>query len=174
MSPLSPADEQLLVGLLEKLGPSTMPVSVFNALAAKVVLTGIELIILRRHAGWVEVLLLQRPADDPHWPGQWHIPGTILRNSDAPEVLNAEGSYRPALLRIQTGELKVRVTNPRPVGSYFHRAERGVVNSLLFIGKADDNGEEGSYFPVDELPDDIIGCHRPMIELAVEAYNSQH
>ena len=167
--PLTPADEQLLIDLLDRVG-TPMPAGVFNALAAKVPLTGIEAVILRRSDRQLKVLLLQRPKNDKHWPEQWHMPGTILRNSDAPEPLNIEGSFSAAFRRIEDRELKAKFLSlPKFAGYYFHRAERGVVNSILFCCEAAE-GAQGTYFPVDALPENFIECHRPMIAQAVKEY----
>lgn len=168
---LSPEETAQLLRLLEQIG-EPRDSRIFNAIAGMVVLTGLEAAIFRWNAGSLEILLHPRPADDPNWPGQWHMPGTILRAADAPAEQNVGGLYSTAFRRIEERELGGHfLRDPQLVDSYFHRAERGVVNSLIFVCQVADD-VTGTYFPVDELPTNIIECHCPMIKIAAAAFKT--
>jgi hypothetical protein len=74
--------------ILSKLTPGTIPSSIFHAIARLMALAIVELIPLRTTAGGVvEILLIPRGATDPIWPGQLHVPGTVVRSSDWAELL---------------------------------------------------------------------------------------
>jgi hypothetical protein len=167
---LSSAEEEQLISLLSRLQVNAMPTRVFNVLATKVALTGISAAILDARDGGLDILLTQRPLDDP-WAGQWHMPGSIVRPTDAPDEIDVEGNYDAAFRRIEKEIKTPFITPPRFIGKYFHRGTRGTGTDLIFICEVEEC-EVGEYFPVDALPEKVIGCHRPMIERAVAAYRA--
>src|SRR3989304_999042 len=66
---ITKAEEQQLTDLLNRLGPNWSP-ELYEALAKKVVMTAIELIIFRQNGDRVEVLLVKRPETDRFYAGQ--------------------------------------------------------------------------------------------------------
>src|SRR5580704_17304344 len=83
--------------LLKKLEPGFQPYPIFEQIARIVVLPIVELIPLRMHNGTLQVLLIQRAADDEYWPNLWHTPGTVVRSTDLP---NGQQTNWPAYERL--------------------------------------------------------------------------
>lgn len=70
---------------LKNIEPGTYPLTLFEQLARLVVTSTVEIVPLRVKHDTIEVLLARRPSDDPWWPGQWHLPGTVLLPNEAIE-----------------------------------------------------------------------------------------
>jgi len=169
---LEKEDVEQLVILLDKLQRGYQPYEVFKKLAEKLVTPTIELLPIRTtESGEVQVLLTKRPDDDEFWPGQWHIPGSIILASDE------EGSLKSAYSRVLDGELGGAVQpqdEPQLVGQQFWEVERGRELDALHYVVADPNKELpeeiGTFFPIDQLPENVIKHHQVMIPKIMEAY----
>ena len=85
--------------LLKGLPRGYMPKPLFYAMAEKIVLPTVGLMVFRRAKTGVELLLTQRLNNDPYWPAGWHLPGTVLLATDR------EGDYSSAFERILKDEL---------------------------------------------------------------------
>ena len=73
---------------LARLTPGRQPLALFTQLSRLAVLCTVEVCLLRRGGdGEVEVLMTRRPDTCPWWPGQWHVPGTVLLADDADDDL---------------------------------------------------------------------------------------
>lgn len=134
------------------------------------VLVTIEMVPLRRTTnGEVEVLLVQREADDPYWPNMYHVPGTVLRASDA------AGSYEDAFKRILQGELQGTATSGQPqhLKDLFHQVKRGRELALVHYIAISDEPVVGTFYPVSALPDTIVDHQIAFIQEAAQALYGQ-
>ena len=71
-----------LVELLKQIEPGFLNFDVFIQIARLVVLSIIEFVPLRIKGDKIEVLLLSRGGDDPIWPNELHVPGTVIRPTE--------------------------------------------------------------------------------------------
>jgi hypothetical protein len=113
----------------------------------------VEVVPLRRLPnGTIQILLLARELDDPVWPGQLHIPGTVIRASDT------AGSFDGPLQRVLSKELTgVQVTKPVFVQSTLHHSGRGMEASQIFwVEVQSDQPAVGTFYDTDHLPASLI------------------
>lgn len=167
--PLTPEEIRETAERLRRLPKGFLPLEIFLAVAEKVATPTIDVAPLRTHEGRLQVFMLRRPDDDEHWPGQWHIPGTVLRATDE------ENSFNSGLARLFDGEtegLVVPVGEPKHVGTKFWDVERGRELDHLHYVEVEALSDDlpGQFFPVDELPDDTIAHHKIIIPEIVDAY----
>ena len=163
---LTPIEEERLIATLGGLG-TRMSDALFNAVAAKFVLTGVSTFILRRRDGGaeVEILLTNRDASFPGWEGQWHVHGSMLRANDTP------GSYEDALKRVEADELGVTfITAPWFVTTLLCETARGPINEMIFVCQIEGEPPVGKFFGVGHLPEDLIPSHHPLITAAVRHF----
>ena len=66
-----PSDEEIrnAAGVIARLPKGYLPFELFIAIAAKTTVPTMEVAPLRRNGEKVEILLTQRPNNDPYWPG---------------------------------------------------------------------------------------------------------
>lgn len=163
-------DERLLLSLLKRL-PPFLPLDVFHELSKRVMLTAVETVCLRTGENGIEVFLTRRSPDDEYYPNLWHSPGTMLRADDAPRQMNVAAGYESAFRRLEEKELHLKfVDTPRLVGSRLYSSPRGSENSMVFLAEIEGEPENGKFFPVDELPADLVESHRGIIAIAVRHY----
>ncbi len=163
---LSSDEEQQLVALLAKLQPGLLPFDVFHQVARLCALPIIELVPVRTHNDTVEVLLLERAADDPIWPGKLHVPGTVIRSSDT------IGSFDDAFSRLLTEELDGVATNPPVfVQNMLNRSNRGIEASQLYWVEVTGEPLVGKFYPANELRSTVVPSQLDFILSAIEAYN---
>ena len=123
--------------------------------------------------GRIEILLTQRPADDKHWPNEWHIPGTVIRSTDEP------GNFHTGFQRVLHDELNDAVvypTEPQFVGVKFWDAHRGrELDHLHYVEVSVVDGAKvpGQFFDVTQLPETTIATHKIMIPEIAEAYRQR-
>lgn len=170
----------LVEGLLGRLAPGFLPLPVFNQVARLVTTPTVEIVPIRDgQEGGPEVFMTQRAADDPHWPGQWHVPGTVIRSTDTMDHRFTSGINLDKVFgRLHKSEMLGQLTLLGPerfVGTNFWGVERGVEFSPYFYvpvaaAVPDDELTVGRFFPGDELPDNTISHHAIFIPRAVEAY----
>jgi hypothetical protein len=157
--------------LLSSLEPGFLPYTIFLQVARLVVLPIVEFIPLRLNNNKMEVLLIARDQDDPFWPGMLHTPGTVIRSSD--EVFENSNNVS-AYKRIIEEELKsTRVSEPHYVGSIFHRSKRGTEQAQLYWVEVIGENIVGEYYPVDELPDNLISDQIDFIKQSSEAFKKE-
>jgi|SRR5579871_6247966 len=150
---MSPAGVNLVADLLSDLAPGEQPPPIFYQIARLVPLPAVELIVFDENK---QVLLTQREADDPYWPGQWHIPGTVIRATDA--------SLGSAIKRSRQAELEgTEVTLPRLLRPDFRHMERGSELSLVHRAKLVGEPMAGQLFPIRNLPENIVAFHPPLV-----------
>ena len=151
---MSDEDIKQTADLLAKFNPGFLPYPVFEQIARLVALPIVEFIPLRLNGDVVEVLLIERPANDPFWPGMLHTPGTVIRATDLSE---GKQENWPAFDRILNDELQgTKVGPPHYVGSIFHRSKRGAEQAQLYWVEVKGEPSVGNFYPVDELPDGLI------------------
>lgn len=155
--------------LLGKLEPGFLPLPIFLEVARLTVTSTLELVPLRLRGDVVEVLLVKRPPDDPHWAGLPHTPGTVLRATDPPDGLAT------ALQRLLGKELPGLTLASEPVflKHLFHQVRRGVENTLVFFAEVDGEPTEGEFCPVGQLPPDLVDTQVDFIKEAAAAYQAQ-
>ncbi len=169
--PLSAEEIKQTAENLRRLPKGFLPFEVFNAVAEKVTTPTIDVVPLRISNGRMEVFMLRRPGDDPYWPGQWHVPGTVLRSTDK------AGDFSSGLDRLfkskdETEGTITPTSAPKYVTTKFWDVARGrELDTVHYVPvEATSDQLPGQFFPVDELPDDTIEHHKIIIQEAAEAY----
>jgi len=174
MSENEPTSEEISFAahVLRRLQKGFLPEELFLAVAEKVTMPTMEVAPVRRTANdRVEVLLTQRPANDPYWPNGWHIPGTVIRSTD-----NEGTDFLSGVNRVLEGELKgvVRMKGElQYVGMKFWDVARGRELDQLFYFETDTKDEElmeGRFFSTDNLPSTTLEHHKIMIPEILEAF----
>lgn len=169
-----PSEEEIqaVADVIERLPRGYLPYPIFMAITSKIVTPTLELAIFRENNGKLEILLTRRPDDDRYWPGEWHVPGTVIRSTDQ------EGSYATCFERILTEELQglVKVSEPVWVKIEFWEMERGREIDQLHYTRAlsvQDLPNDIAFFAVNGLPDNLMRHHRDMIATIVDMYKKQ-
>lgn len=159
-------EEKTLIELLRKLQPGFYPLEIFLQLARLVVLPIVEFVPLRlRDDGKVEVLLLTRESDDAIWPNQLHTPGTVIRPTDIDSQM-----YLP-FKRIVEDELNgTEISSPHYVGNLFNKSKRGVEQAQIYWVEATAEPKTGQFYPVDELPPNLVDSQPKFIEQAAQSF----
>lgn len=150
-----------LENLLKKLEPGFLPLPVFLQVCRLTVTPVVEVVPLRiNKKGKVEVLLLQREADDRYWPGQWHTPGTVMRSTDK------SGSYEDAFRRIFKYEmLGTKVGKPVFVNYEFAKYKRGkTIQAIYWVEVLEDHPKIGIFSDIDHLPVNIVEGQSEMVK----------
>lgn len=173
---LSDDEIKQAVDVLNRVPKGFLPQALFIAVAAKVTMPTMELVPVRQNQnGDVEVLLTQRPNDDPYWPSQWHMPGTIIRASD-----NEGTDFSSGVERVLQNELHGTVHmigKPRYIGMKFWDVARGRELDQVFYFETDAKDEdvvEGQFFSVKNLPESTVSHHKVMIPEIAAAFRMQH
>jgi hypothetical protein len=170
---MSDQDDQKIADSLKAYQPGFLPYPIFEQIARLVALPIIEFIPLRMaENGQVEVLLIERVADDPLWPGALHTPGTVIRATDL-----AEGKQEnwPAFDRILKDELNdTEVSAPHYVGSIFHESKRGAEQAQLYWVEVAGEPKTGKFYPAESLPDNFIESQRAFVRAAVDNFRQQN
>ncbi len=166
--PLDSSEIELLISLMGRL-PSPIPPDLFAVFAARFPQVAVEMVIIRKIGGVIHVLLTQRPTDDPHWPGMWHSPGSLVRSSDAPPVPGL-GTFNSVIRRIQA-EIGVKFLGyPTLVTVQFQQVARGCEIALVHFADVIGNPTYGTFYSVDALPENFIEHQRAVIQAAVAAW----
>jgi len=77
---------KMLAGLLKEMRTECgdyYPEEVWPEIHQSVALPYVELVIPRKAGGRWEIFLTRRPANDPHWPEMWHLPGGLWRTHES-------------------------------------------------------------------------------------------
>ncbi len=159
-----PVDIASLAGELDRLPPGHLPQRLFEAVARLVVTPTLVVVPLFRRDGHVRVILTRRAADDRHYAGLLHPPGTVLLATD--ESLDA------VFARLFAAELSglVWVTSPVLVMPVFDQIARGRELSLVHYAEVSDPGSTWQSYDAHALPDDVIPTDVPRIAHACAAY----
>lgn len=163
---MTPAEKVLLLDLLEKLEPGFLPYEVFKQFARIMALPIAELVPLRvNEYGEVEVLLLERARTDDIWPGELHVPGTVIRATDE----NWEQAFR----RIRSDELNgLSISTPRFVETVIHQSKRGTEVAQVYWVEVTEAPSIGKFYEAGALPANLMASQKDFISQAVEHYRA--
>lgn len=173
-----PTEEEIAqaVRVINKLPKGYLPFDLFIAVAAKVTVPTMEVAALRRAGnGNVEVLLTQRPADDPYWPSGWHLTGTVIRANDKEGTDFSSGVERVLQDELH-GTIKP-VSDIKYAGIKFWDVKRGRELDQMFYfetNATDEDVQEGKFFDVSKLPETTLEHHKIMIPEIVEAFSREN
>ncbi|MDJ0821615.1 MAG: hypothetical protein QNJ09_07380 [Paracoccaceae bacterium] len=161
------ADIAWLADQLDQLPPGHLPQRLFEAVARLVVTPTLVVVPLFRRDGLTRVILTRRAADDRHYAGLLHPPGTVLLSTDE--------SLAAAVARLFAAELPglTRTTPPVLVTPVFDQIARGRELSLVHYAEVCDPGDAWPSYDACALPGDVIPTDVPRIELARIAYESR-
>lgn len=173
MADVSDEDIKKATELLSKFEPGFLPYPVFVQIARIMALPIVEFIPLQRgDNGQTMVLLIERPADDPLWPGLWHTPGTVIRATDTHR--SHEDGWE-AFARISHDELKdTKIGKPHYVGSLFHTSKRGAEQAQLYWVEVAGQPNVGEFYEANSLPAHMITSQRDFIKQAIKSFESEH
>lgn len=164
MKGLNKKEEGILITLLAKLSQrKSYSREVFEALSRTSPRIAIEAVALRKREGVIEVFLTRRPPDDVY-ANLLHVPGTIIRNKE---------KFTETWERLEEEFRAPVVSEPKLVEVFNNLKERrGHFISLVFACEISGEPATGKFFPIANLPDDLIDHHRPMIIAAAEAWTN--
>lgn len=147
---------------LSKLEPGYLPLPIFHEVTRLTTTPIIEIVPLRRRENSIQILLLKRESDDPVWPNQLHIPGTVVRATD---------TLDSALERILTKELSSTATSkPKFVKSILHHSGRGMESSQIYWVDVIGEATAGQFYDVKNLPKTIVASQMDFIPAAIDDY----
>ncbi len=110
-----------------------------------------ELWALKETQHGLEIFVSKRESNDPHWPNQWHFPGTISKITDTMESIYARLAEElgekvlpetPKLLTVT-----VDVDGPRDTTVH--------IFNTIYVNK-DVQFSTGEFHPIDKLPTPFI------------------
>lgn len=154
--------EDVVAAELAQFKPGYLPKPIFLQLAQLLTLPIVEVVPLRKRGERVEILLTQRSADDPFWPRQWHVPGTVVRATDTP------GTFADPLQRVLQQELKgVATAEPEFVKTVFHHSGRGMEMSQIFWVEVTGEPIVGEFYDTDNLPPTVVTSQLDFIPAAI-------
>ena len=131
-----------------------MGVELFNAIAKLKVTMTLEVVCVRRNAqnNKIEIYLIPRSLTDTAYPGQWHIPGSVMRPGE---------EIDDVFLRLEKNEIGLRMLSKKFVFHFNNPKEvRGNFFSLEYLGVLEEGSGYGKWFAADDLPLDTIAYHR--------------
>jgi ADP-ribose pyrophosphatase YjhB (NUDIX family) len=150
--------------LLGRLEPGFMPFPLFLQIYRLTPSPSLEFIPFRRDKqGSLEVLLLQRPADDPIWPGEWHNPGRVLRAGETFESATASLLHE----ELQAATISL---GPTLVTNLIHQSRRGTEASLIYWIELVEPVPCGTFWPLNALPENVITSEIAVIRTAADHY----
>lgn len=168
-SALSPEEISTVASLLSRLEPGFLPMPIFSQVVRLLVTPTVEMVPFRKtQEGKVEVFLIKRDDDDPNWPGKYHVPGSVIRATDA------KLSFQDAFDRIIQGEIKgiTVLKGPIFVQHLFHQVKRGAEIPMIHWIEVNGDIPGGTYFDVDKLPENIVDHHPLIIRKALEHFST--
>ncbi len=151
--------KSLAVSLLGKIEKSKngLGKDLFNAIARLTVMLCFEVVCLRKNSATnqTEVYLIKRAPDETSYPGQWHIPGSVMRPGEEIEDVLLRLSQKEIGLEIMSKKFIFHVNYPKePRGHFF---------SLIYLCQLSKEPGKGKWFAVNQLPENIIEPHRTLV-----------
>lgn len=158
--------------VLARLQPGFLPKELFGEVTRLWTTSIVEVVPVRHGHNGPEVLLFERPADDPNWPGQLHTPGTVVRPTDVSD----DGGIAKPLQRIYESELGFQPQNPPSlVGNLLHQVHRGTeAATVLYVDLTGTETSSGTWHDAHSLPANIVDTQKDFINNAVDAFERNH
>lgn len=149
------------LGLIDPKRP--LGTDLFNAHARLGITIAIEAVCLREaDDGTVEVLLTQRAANDPAYPGQQHCPGSAKRSGECDEDVFARLAKAEFFARITHKAFVTKWNNPHEARGHF---EHYIYWCVI------EGDSKGKWFPATALPENTVDHHRDtIIPIAIPAF----
>jgi len=149
--------------LLRQIDPKYQPYGkdFFEPLARLIVNIGIEAVFIRYNPGAEKYEILLRKRDESEtYPGQWHIPGSLLRYSEDFDAVFDR------ILKEECAEMEV--SSYRFIGLNNNTDEaRGHVVQIVYRCDVEYNGKSEvglcSWFSSDDLPEPIVDHHLEIV-----------
>lgn len=163
---MTPEDAEHAGKLLAKLEPGYMPKPVFDQITRIACMPILEIVPVRRGANGTEVLLLQRPVDDPVWPGELHTPGTVIRGSDRSLQDAIDRVIHDELGNVPAGELQFATT-------CMHHSGRGMEIAQVYVLEIFDEPRKGSWHDAHALPDTFVTSQLDFVPQAIGFFEAQ-
>jgi len=153
---------ELAASCLERLEPGLQPLPLFVQLARLVVMSTVEIVPFKPADENPKVLLAKRPDDDMWWPGQWHIPGTVLLPTDDATDVHDFDTPTDRLFKnefhdsvIKTGNVNVFDAQRRSGGRGAEQTVFGWANIALANGFTEAIG--GEFFDPENIEKELAG-----------------
>lgn len=157
-------DEEILLvkKQLSKLEPGYLPEPIFQEFARLSVSGILELVPLRRNSSnQIEVLVVRRDENDPHWPGQLHTPGTMLRPTDSDDFSTA---FKRVFAEIERTPEDYQV---KKIDTVFHTVNRGKELAIIFAVMIEDVKDNDYWVVFDEIDSLIVSTQVNFVKNAV-------
>jgi hypothetical protein len=165
-NPPSSKEIELAEEVLSKLEPGFLPFSIFHQIARLTTTAIIEIVPLKLQNSKIEILLLERETDDPVWPSQLHIPGTVIRATD---------SLEEVFQRISDKELNgINISSAKFVTNILHHSGRGMEASQIYWIDIKENPTIGKFYDIDNLPQELVKSQLDFIPQAIEDYKAHN
>ncbi len=150
------------LGLID---PKIQPygLSLWTKLARLTIPVAIEIVVLRPGSHGTEVLLAQRAPNEPAYPNEWHVPGSIMRPGETIEDV---------IKRLEEREFKAKIISQKFVTNFNNLHEqRGHFFSVVYLCEVETHSL-GTWYQIDHLPEPTIRHHRDhLIPMAVKTFN---
>lgn len=168
----SPTEKEALLAaeILSRFPVGRLPLSIYTEMARLNALTAYEHVTFREDdEGGLQVLLSQRGPNDPWWPNEWHSPGVMVTSTDS-----SFEDVHQRLVETELGE-NMNASDPCCVTSLPLDTARG--KEIAYISwsfVSDGEPMKGQFFDIDNLPNDLIGHHYPILEAAIGDFNKNN
>jgi len=153
----------MVLGLLDPKKP--MGTELFDAIAQVTVTVAYETICFKEVDGELYVYLVQRDQTDTAYPGQWHVPGSVLRPGE---------TQADVMARLSKKEYGAQITDYYFISNFNSIGEeRGHFFTPYGIVKleSEPTNPAGKWFFIKDLPENTVLGHREaIIPMAVTAY----
>ncbi len=164
---MSGNDQQQLVDLLKQVEPGFIPHDIFVQVMRLVTSNVVEWVPFRWAGdGTLQVLLVQRDADDEFWPNAYHLPGVVVRPGDT-----ADGTLNTCFERIHTEIGGVHTTDPAFVFVHQRKSIRCWESVQVHYVEVQDDPVVGQFFALDDLPfDEYFPEQIETVRVAAQAF----
>jgi hypothetical protein len=116
--------------------------------------------------GKIKVYMTRRPASDPLYANQLHMPGTMCNGSDKTMAM--------AIQRIKDKEMQgFEGEEPENVDSLYRDTPRGPEGAFIYLMKVTKGGKPEDWFDAENLPEDTIDHHKEMIKIILPKIKSR-